>query len=78
MFIKFSNTLVLPDTEPPMIPIIKILKDGREYKTNFGCDLSRLIYHSFQSSFKSFYYNFNLINIVFKFLNYSMGRHNSN
>ena len=35
-FIKFNNTLVLPDPEPP---IIKILKACSECKPNFGCDL---------------------------------------
>ena len=77
-FIKFSNTLVLPGAEPPMIPMIKVLKDGREYKTNFGGDLFRLIYHSLQSSFKFFHCNFSLINIAFKFLSDSIGRSVSN
>ena len=46
---KFSNTLVLPDPKPP---VIKILKDGREYKAKLACDLFRLIHHNFSSLFK--------------------------
>ena len=50
MFIKFSNTLVLPDPEPPMIKILK----GWSGKTNSGYDLFQLIHNSSSSSFKFF------------------------
>ena len=63
-FVKFSNTLVLPDPEPSIIKTLKPYDDGREYKANLGCDLFWLIYHNYPSFF-SRCYNFNKINISF-------------
>ena len=42
-------------------------KDDQDYKANLGCDLVRLLDHSFSSSFKIVDYNFNLTDIDFKY-----------
>ena len=49
MFIKFSNTLLLPD---PELPVAVILKDGQKWKNNLNCDLFLLFDRSFPSLFK--------------------------
>ena len=41
-------------------------KDDQDYKANLGCDLVRLLDHSFLS-FKIVDYNFNLTDIDFKY-----------